>query len=200
MSNTQHREGWFGFTARAVLLAIVWAALQGSFAPYNLVMGVVLGGIIVWFTRPLYTLSDTGDRAYTLLEARPLRRIWRFFVLMAVFLWELVKSALQVAYLVLQPTLKMQPGVIAYPLNVQSGREITVLANLISLTPGTLSLEVTDDRRVLYIHAIFVEDEEAADVRDSIKQSLEKHVARALGPYEEKEGEGERERGKVDAE
>ncbi len=185
MTDTQQHKGWFGFTARTTVLALAWAALQGSFAPFNLVTGALLGATVVWFTSPLYELSETGDRDYKLLEARPLLRVWRFGVLVLVFLWELIKSALQVAYLVLQPDLeRMQPGVIAYPLDVKTGIEITVLANLISLTPGTLSLEVTDDRRVLYIHAIFVADEEARDVRDGIKQSLEKHVARALGPFD----------------
>jgi multicomponent Na+:H+ antiporter subunit E len=108
-------------------------------------------------------------------------------VLILVFLKELIKSALVVAREVLRPTLRIRPGVIAYPLDVQTGREITTLANLISLTPGTLSIDVSDDRRVLYIHAFLVQSEEATEVRDQIKETLEKHVARALGPLDEEQ-------------
>lgn len=168
---------------RTVILALIWAALQGAFSPLNLLMGLIVGGLVVGFMRPMYHLVDTAERI-----RGPLRivvRIWRSLVLLLVFLWELIQSSLQVAYLVLQPSLKgMQPGVIAYPLGVRSGLEITALANLISLTPGTLSIDVSDDRTVLYIHSILVRDEEATEVRNQIKRTLEKHVARAFGPYE----------------
>lgn len=173
-----------GFVFRVILFALIWAALQGSFSGYNLLLGGALGFVIVWFMRPLYDLSNTGDPAMqSLWEARPLTRTWRFGILIIVFLWELLISGLRVAREVLRPELQIQPGVIAYPLDVTTGREITALANLISLTPGTLSLDVSDDRTVLYIHSILVGDAEATEVRNEIKGTLEKHVARALGPY-----------------
>jgi multicomponent Na+:H+ antiporter subunit E len=62
----------------------------------------------------------------------------------------------------------MQPGVIALPLSARTEMEITLVANLISLTPGTLSLDVSDDRKVLYIHAMFLDDEE--ELRRNLKE------------------------------
>lgn len=183
-----------GFFLRALFLALVWAALQGSFGIPNLLFGFGLGLIVMWLMQPLYALADPRDRGDGLGIGRVVLRVGPFLVLVLVFLWELLKSGLRVAYAVLRPTLRIRPGVIAYPLDVTTGREITVLANLISLTPGTLSLEVSDDRRVLYIHALSVENEEAASVRDGIKRSLEKHVARALGPLDEPGGASESER------
>jgi multicomponent Na+:H+ antiporter subunit E len=59
-----------------------------------------------------------------------------------------------------------------------------MLANLISLTPGTLSLDVSPDKRCLYVHAMSVETDDGTEVIDGIKTSLEKHVSRALGPKE----------------
>jgi len=174
-----------GFFLRAVFLALIWAALQGSFQPQTLLLGFGIGLVVVWFVWPLYELSDTRDQRADIWSWRLVFRMWRFIVLVFVFLWELLMSGLRVAREVLRPTLRIQPGVIAYPLDVQTGREITALANLISLTPGTLSLEVSDDRQVLYIHAILVQDEEATEVRQQIKRRLEKHVARALGPFDE---------------
>jgi multicomponent Na+:H+ antiporter subunit E len=58
------------------------------------------------------------------------------------------------------PTHHMRPGVIAMPLEAKTDGEITMVANLISLTPGTLSLDVSDDRKVLYIHAMFLDGDE----------------------------------------
>jgi len=93
-------------------------------------------------------------------------------------------SALQVARYTIQPTLQIRPAIIEYPLDVRSAREITVLANMISLTPGTLSMDVSPDCECLYIHAITVSTEDGSEVITDIKGSLEKHVARALGPRE----------------
>lgn len=173
-----------GFFLRALFLALVWAALQGSFSVPSLLFGLGLGLVVMWFMQPLYELADPRDRDENVATARLLVRLWRLVVLILVFLRELTLSGLRVAREVLRPTLRIQPGVIAYPLDVTTGREITVLANLISLTPGTLSLEVSDDRSTLYIHALSVESEDAAAVCDDIKRTLEKHVARALGPMD----------------
>ncbi len=62
----------------------------------------------------------------------------------------------------------MKPGVIAMPLSARTEMEITMVANLISLTPGTLSLDVSDDRKVLYIHAMFLDNEE--ELRRNLKE------------------------------
>jgi multicomponent Na+:H+ antiporter subunit E len=93
----------------------------------------------------------------------------------------MVMSAVQVARSTVQPTLQIRPAIIEYPLDVESAREITVLANMISLTPGTLSMDVSPDRKVLYVHAITVSTDDGSEVIAEIKGSLEKHVKRALG-------------------
>jgi len=85
-----------------------------------------------------------------------------------------VLSSLRVAQAVLSPRLPIQPGIIAYPLEAKSDLEITLLANLISLTPGTLSLDVSSDRKVLYVHGMFVDDPQK--VIESTRRSLEKAV------------------------
>ncbi len=163
---------------RIVLLTLVWAALQGSFSVGNLLLGVFFSGAILYVSHPLFNPEERG-----LFDGgRPLRRVWRSLVLLLVFLREVVLSALQVAGYVLQPSLSIRPAIIEYPLNVQTDREITVLANMISLTPGTLSMDVAPDRSAIYVHAISVSTEDGQHVIDRIKSSLEKHVSRALGP------------------
>jgi multicomponent Na+:H+ antiporter subunit E len=72
------------------------------------------------------------------------------------FLVELVKANIRVAYEVLTPGFDMQAGIIAVPTRTRSTWEAVLLANAISLTPGTLTLEVDEDARVLYVHALYV--------------------------------------------
>jgi multicomponent Na+:H+ antiporter subunit E len=68
----------------------------------------------------------------------------------------------------------MRPGIVAVPLDAQTDLEITLMANLITLTPGTLSLDVSEDRHTLYVHAMFVDSPES--VRDSIKNGFERRL------------------------
>jgi multicomponent Na+:H+ antiporter subunit E len=140
-----------------------------------------LGLVVTLFARPTYDLPQHEARP-SLFSVRPLRRTFYVVILILVFLRELVTSSLRVAWYVLQPTLHVHPGIIAYPLDVKTDREITALANLISLTPGTLSLDVSEDRSTLYIHAMQIAGDDPRTVRDEIKNTLERHVARALGP------------------
>ena len=96
--------------------------------------------------------------------------------LAAIFLFELVKSSVNVAAIVLSPRRKLQPAIIAYPLDVKSDAEITLLANMITLTPGTLSMDVSDDRSTLYVHAIDAPDIDAviADTKKSFESRIER--------------------------
>lgn len=85
----------------------------------------------------------------------------RWLSLLVLFVRELIVSALKVAWLALQPRLTIRPAIIAYPLTVTADAQITLLANMITLTPGTLSVDVSADRRTLYIHAIDMASKEA---------------------------------------
>jgi multicomponent Na+:H+ antiporter subunit E len=86
------------------------------------------------------------------------RRVYRKFQvaaeLLAAFTWEVILANLRVARDVVRPLRELRPAVVAVSLNLDSAAQITMLANLITLTPGTLSLDVSPDRKVLYIHAM----------------------------------------------
>jgi multicomponent Na+:H+ antiporter subunit E len=90
------------------------------------------------------------------------------------FLYELVKANLEVAYDVATPKFYMKPGIIGVPLDAKTDLEITLLANMITLTPGTLSLDVSEDRKILYVHAMYITDRESF-IR-SIKDGFEKRL------------------------
>lgn len=148
-----------------LLLAIAWGAVQGSFTLKTLLMGFALGYGALLVARPAF-----GPSPYYL-------GLWRAIGLGAFFVWELVISSLRVAKDTLSPRMNVQPGIIAVPIRVQTDAEITVLANLISLTPGTLSLDVSADRGTLYIHAMYDADRPEV-VRRDVQNKLERRVLR----------------------
>lgn len=169
---------------RLLLLILMWVALQGSLSVGTVLIGLLTAGGILWISDPLFKEEAVTASGSLRRGVRPVMRLYRFLVLLLVFLRELLVSAVQMAWYVIQPTLQIRPAIIEYPLDVKTGREITTLANLISLTPGTLSLDVAPDCQCLYVHAISVETDDGSEVIADIKGSLEKHVSRALGPRE----------------
>lgn len=150
-----------------IFLAAVWAAVTGHVTVTNLAEGFVLGYVILWVVQRAVGPSSS--------YFRKMRQIAGFA---AFYVWELILANLRVAYDVATPSYHMRPGIIAVPLDRLSDVEITLLANLITLTPGTLSLDVSADRRVLYIHAMYIDDVER--VRAHIKQGYERRVVELL--------------------
>ena len=149
-----------------LLLAIVWVAVTGSASFLNLVLGFVLAALVLATLRGSY-----GGVPY-------LGRIGRILQLLLLFLRELAKSAWAVAVIVMSPKMDVKPGIFAFPLTVTGDFEITLLANLITLTPGTLSVDVSTDRRTLYVHALDCSDPEAA--RRGIANGFERKIMEAF--------------------
>mgnify|MGYP005850516963 CR=1 FL=1 len=145
-----------------ILLAMSWIALTGTFTPTNLIIGFVLGYGVLAMTQRLMAPSGYFTRAPKILG----------FALF--FLWELATASVRMAITVLSPRLNVRPAVVAVPLDVRSNGAITLLANLITLTPGTLYLDVSADRRVMYIHTIYVDDLD--EFRRHIKHGFERRV------------------------
>lgn len=149
-----------------VLLALAWGAVSGNFSVVNLVFGFLLG------TGALYLIREqVGTASY-------FRKVGKIVNLAATFIYELVLSAWRVAKIVMRPKIELEPGIIAYPLTVDRDFEITMLANLITLTPGTLSVDVSDDRKTLFVHCIDVPD--PAATIDDIKNGFERKILEAF--------------------
>ncbi|QJQ94765.1 MULTISPECIES: Na+/H+ antiporter subunit E [Halomonadaceae] len=146
-----------------LLLALAWVVLSGDFTGLNLVVGLVFGYITLVLIEP----QVEALKGYS-------ARVPRIIMFIGFFIKELILANLRVAFDIVTPPWHMKPGVIAMPLKAQTELEITMVANLISLTPGTLSLDVSDDKRVLYIHAMFLDDEE------ELRRGLEEMERRAL--------------------
>jgi multicomponent Na+:H+ antiporter subunit E len=149
-----------------IFLAIIWAAAVGQFREIDLIVGFAIGYFVLWFSQPVI-----GRSGYFM----KVRQVSYFLLF---FLWELLLANLRVAYDVITPKSSMQPGIVAVPLDAETDTEITLLANLITLTPGTLSLDVSDDRKSLYVHGIYISDPDEFVRR--IKNGFERLVLELL--------------------
>ncbi|BCH65348.1 Na+/H+ antiporter subunit E [Agrobacterium vitis] len=149
-----------------LLMAIIWVAVTGGASLHNLLFGFVLSLAVVGLLR-----EQIGGVSY-------LNRTWRILSLLLLFLSELAKSAWKVTIMVLSPGLDIKPGIFAFPLSVERDFEITLLANLITLTPGTLSVDVSEDRKILYVHALDCSDPDAA--RRDIAEGFERKIREAF--------------------
>lgn len=148
-----------------ILLALAWMALTGSFGYADLLFGFALGYVVLWPARGLLG----GTRYFT---AAP-----RAIGFVLYLLWEIIVANWKMTRLVLfSRRTDLRPGIVAVPLDLQRDAEITLLANMITLTPGTLSLDVSTDRKVLFVHSVHVDDADA--FRRSIKDGFERAVRR----------------------
>jgi multicomponent Na+:H+ antiporter subunit E len=152
-----------------LLLALAWTALWGDFSLVNLVTGHVLGYVI------LLSMVKGG-----VLPTSPyIGRVHRAVGLAAFFFWELVRANLRLALDVATPRYQMKPGILAIPLDATSDAEILLLTMLINLTPGSVALDVSNDRKVMYVHVMYIESPDAA--RAEIKYGFERRVRQLLG-------------------
>jgi len=149
-----------------LILILVWAAVSGSFSIHNLLLGFAVGALSLWLVRE--------HLPATLHRVRPVKLV----LLAALFFKELTLSAIKVAIMVLRPNMRLRPGIFAFPLTLTRDFEITLLANLITLTPGTLSVDVSDDRKILYVHALDCHDPAAE--RRAISSGFERRIREAF--------------------
>lgn len=156
----------------SVALGLVWCFVHGTITPTNFLVGLVLGPFVIYPFRELYDF--TRKKTYI----NTIRKIPKQLKFLSVLLIEIIKANIMVAKIVLSPKMNIKPGIIAVPIRTVTDTGITAIANTITLTPGTLTLDVSDDRKVLYVHAIDASDPQG--VRDSIRDDLEKYVLEAF--------------------
>jgi multicomponent Na+:H+ antiporter subunit E len=135
-----------------ILLALAWAALQAEFSLRTLLTGYVLG----------YFILVGLVRGGVLHESPYIGRVHRVIGLATYFFWELIKANLRLALDVVTPSYHMKPGIIAVPLDATRDGEILLLSMLINTTPGSVALDVSPDRKTLYVHVMYMETPDAA--------------------------------------
>lgn len=145
-----------------LVLALSWVAFTGEVSLGNLLEGAVLSVLLLALAR---FRARRGFR---------FSKVPKAIGLLGYFLRELLLANAAVARSVLSPAASFSPGIVAVPLDLTSSAGITTLANLITLTPGTLSIDVSEDRRTLWVHALHVGDPEA--FRREVKEGFERRV------------------------
>ncbi|WP_257346130.1 Na+/H+ antiporter subunit E [Pseudalkalibacillus decolorationis] len=143
-------------------IGLIWMFLSESYTFVSFLVGFVIGIFLLLLLNRF--IPDKFYFHYVIA-------IWRLILL---FIKELLIANIDVLKMVYKPKMDMQPGIIAIPTELKSNWEITLLANLITLTPGTLSVDVSADNRFIYIHAMDVPDID--ETINQIKDTFEKAI------------------------
>jgi len=144
------------------LIALIWMFLQNDFSFTSFLLGYMIGIIILFVLRRFLIF-----RFY-------IHRVWAIFKLIIIFIIELTKANIDVVKIVFTPKLKNKPGIVAMETELTTEVEITLLAALISLTPGTISMDFSADNKTLYIHALDIQDKE--QMIEEIRSSFERAI------------------------
>lgn len=145
-----------------IILACLWMFLQSSFTMGTFILGFIIGIFLLLFMRRFL-----GSRFY----------IWRILALVKLifnFFKDLISSTVMVARIVLKKDMNIRPGIFRYETTLETDWEVTMLAILITLTPGTLSIDISDDYKAIYVHSLHVPniEEEIATIRKSYEGAI----------------------------
>ncbi|MFS8617458.1 MAG: Na+/H+ antiporter subunit E [Solitalea sp.] len=131
-----------------LLLSFIWVALTGSMNYSDFLFGFLLGFFILWILN-----TDESDKRYF---TRVPKTIGFFFY----FLYEMLVANIQVAYDLITPNYFFKPGIVRFPMKATSDLEINLLSIFIALTPGTLVLDVSEDKKSIYVHVMYLKSRE----------------------------------------
>jgi multicomponent K+:H+ antiporter subunit E len=158
----------FPMPLHSVMLLVVWLMLNTTLSLGHILLGSVLAIVIPWLCAPL-RVPQPGVK-------KPLKAVT--YVLLV--LWDIVVANIEVAILVIGPMKRIKPGFVAVPLDLPDPLPITVLASTVTMTPGTVSSEVSSDNKWLYVHVLNMPDDEQ-EVIDLIKHRYEARVKEIFG-------------------
>jgi multicomponent Na+:H+ antiporter subunit E len=151
------------------LLALAWAALQGAITPVNLLVGYIVGYAVLTFLRRGGVIAGRGGALPPSLASWTIRAL----NLSGFFGWQLLVANFRVAADVLWGN-RIEPAVVAIPLDITGDGEILLLSMLINITPGSVTIDLSDDRRTLYVHVMHMTS--ADETRREIKDGFERRV------------------------
>ncbi len=149
-----------------LFLMALWVASTGEFTYSNALLGFVIAFIALYWLRGMFRQTSYFQKVPLALKFA------------GIFAWEMLLANLRVAWEVVTPTALRRPGIVGVPLEARTDLEIAILANIVSLTPGSLSIDVSPDRKTLYVHTMFVDDPE--EFRREIKENFESWIVALL--------------------
>ena len=136
-----------------IFLLVLWVLLTWSLEPAQLIVGAIVSIIIIGLVGDVFLMQP--QRAFN-----P-RRVFWFIVYIPFLLWYILLANLDVAYRVIHPNLPIRPGIVKIKTTLKTPMAKTFLANSITLTPGTLTVDIIDN--VLYVHWIFIKGKDMED-------------------------------------
>lgn len=145
-----------------VFIALTWMFLSISFKPTTFIVGYLLGLAMLFMLRKSFSSRFYMDRVLAVIK------------LILLFLKELALSNISVLKLIIKPKMPIRPAIFAMPTVLEKDWEITLLSSLITLTPGTVVLDISEDNKTLYIHSIDFEDIDEAvnSIRDTFEKAI----------------------------
>ena len=149
-----------------LLLSFIWVALTGSMYYSNFLFGFLLGFFIMW----VMNRNETDQRYFY--------RVPKTLGFIFFFLYEMIVANVAVAYDVITPKYFFKPGIVQYPMEARTDLEINLLSTVISMTPGTLILDISEDKKSLFIHVMYLKDKERFIAQ--IKNGFEKRLLELL--------------------
>ena len=144
-----------------IALAFIWAGATGGITAGNLITGFIVGYLILLVQ---HRFSPTSYN----------RKVVQFFSFALYFAYEIIAGAILVTWDIITPQHKSRPGIVAVPLDARTPAEVALFANAVTLTPGAITLDVSEDQKTLYVHAMFVDTPD--QVRYNLKQGLERRL------------------------
>jgi multicomponent Na+:H+ antiporter subunit E len=144
--------------------------LTFEFTVPNIIVGAVSSVICALFFGRIFVTN-----VYKLLQPR---RYYWFIIYLFIFIWECLKANIDVAYRVLHPAMPIRPGIVKVKTTLKSDMAKMLLANSITMTPGTISVDIIDD--YLYIHWIYIRSEDPEVYTPIITGAFEKYIKRII--------------------
>ncbi|KYG33405.1 Na+/H+ antiporter subunit E [Alkalihalobacillus trypoxylicola] len=146
-----------------LLIALAWTLYPHDYSTsYDFIIGYLIGIVILFVLRRFVTFDFY------------MRTVWAITKLLFLFIYELIKANFDVIRIVLKPKLNNKPGIVAVPIKLKKDWEITLLAALISLTPGTLSMDFSQDGKFIYVHSLDVPNKEKMiqDIHNTFERAI----------------------------
>jgi len=143
---------------------VVWLLLTWSLEPQFVIAGILASLLISVIFHEILPKEH-------IVFYSPVRIFW-VLVYLPVFFYYVLVANLDVVYRALHPAMPIKPGIVKIRTNLKTDSGITALANSITLTPGTLTVDVTDDG-FLYVHWIYVKSQDVEEATQKIAQRFE---------------------------
>ncbi|MBS4034655.1 MAG: Na+/H+ antiporter subunit E [Ignavibacterium sp.] len=149
-----------------VFALIVWFALTDIKDYQEAMIGIAIS-LLISFLAGHFLIKNVASH-------HPVKRTIHFLFYIVKFMWEMIKANLEVAYLVIHPMLPIKPGIVKIKTKLTKDSAITVLSNSITLTPGTLTIDINEQKKELYIHWINVKTQDIDEATEEIGNRFEK--------------------------